>query len=73
LPALIIVDAWMRRRFWPKLVRDVAALLALDGVYGAIRLAMRFGCDQPDLNFRFFRRGLFRSFELSRFHGMSTC
>jgi hypothetical protein len=62
LPALLVVDAWMRRRFSPKLVRDVAALLAVDGIYGAIRLAMRFGVTSPDLDFRFFRRGLFRSF-----------
>jgi protein O-mannosyl-transferase len=62
LPVLLLLDAWIRKKFSRTLLVDVGVLLAVMGTVGAVRLALRFGVTSPPINVRSIRRALFRSF-----------
>jgi hypothetical protein len=62
LPVLLLLDAWIRKKFSRTLLLDVGALLAVMGTIGAVRLALRFGVTSPPISVRSIRSALFRSF-----------
>lgn len=62
LPVLLLLDAWIRKKFSRTLLVDAAVLLAVMGAIGAARLALRFGVTSPPISVRSIRSGLFRSF-----------
>jgi hypothetical protein len=62
LPVLLLLDAWIRKKFSRTLLMDVGVLLAVMGTIGAIRLALRFGVTSPPIRVRTIRSALFRSF-----------
>ena len=62
LPVLLLIDAWIRKKFSRTLLVDVGVLLALMGTVGAVRLALRFGVTSPPISVRSIRSALFRSF-----------
>jgi hypothetical protein len=62
LPALLLLDAWIRKKFSRTLLVDVGGLLAVMATVGAVRLALRFGVTSPPVSVRSMRSALFRSF-----------
>jgi len=62
LPVLLVIDAWIRKKFSRTLLVDVGVLLAVMGTVGAVRLALRFGMTSPPISVRSMRSALFRSF-----------
>jgi hypothetical protein len=62
LPALLLLDAWIRRKFSRTLLADAGILFAVMGTFGAVRLALRFGVTSPPISVRSMRSALFRSF-----------
>lgn len=62
VPLLVLLDAWVRRKFSRRLLLDVSVVLAVMVVVSLVRLTVRFGVTTPRMGTRFLRRAVFRSF-----------